>query len=120
MTRLRPLPRNAIAVLSLMTALLAAPRPAAAGPDGDLRAAPVRVELVAPSGQDWVWGPDDAVDTVAGPAEDFCLVVTQRRHPAATSLRVEGPAAIEWMGIAQAFAGGAGSGRTPGQFPPLL
>ena len=42
--------------------------------------APVRVELVAPSGDEWTWGPDDAPDRVTGPALDFCLLVTQRRH----------------------------------------
>jgi hypothetical protein len=53
---------------------------------------------------------------VAGAAVDFCLVVTQRRHVADTELRVEGPAAEEWMRIAQAFAGPPGPGRKPGQF----
>jgi hypothetical protein len=44
------------------------------------------------------------------------LVVTQRRHLSDTRLSAVGPAAVEWMSIAQAFAGGAGSGRRPGQF----
>jgi len=39
-----------------------------------------RVELKAPDGSTWVWGPDDAAQTVTGPAEDFCLLVTQRAH----------------------------------------
>ena len=47
---------------------------------------------------------------------DFCLVVTQRRHLADTRLSVVGLAAAEWMAIAQAFAGGPGAGRQPGQF----
>jgi hypothetical protein len=47
---------------------------------------------------------------------DFCLVVTQRRHVADTALDVEGPAAVEWISIAQAFAGAPGAGRQPGQF----
>ena len=46
-----------------------------------------------------------ADDRVSGDALDFCLVVTQRRHRATPSLVVEGPAADEWIGIAQAFAG---------------
>jgi uncharacterized protein (TIGR03084 family) len=78
--------------------------------------APVRVELVAPSGETWTWGPPDAADRVTGPAHDFCLAVTQRRHLDDTDLRIEGPAATEWMSIAQAFAGPPGSGRQPGQF----
>ncbi|MEM7275617.1 MAG: TIGR03084 family metal-binding protein, partial [Actinomycetota bacterium] len=36
---------------------------------------PVRVVLTAPSGDEWTWGPEEAPDTVHGPAEDFCLVV---------------------------------------------
>jgi len=31
-------------------------------------------------------GPDDAEDSIQGSAEEFCLVVTQRRHPSDTSL----------------------------------
>lgn len=69
--------------------------------------APVRVELVAPSGAAWTWGPDDANDVVRGSAEDFCLVVTQRRPVAEVALVVRGPFATEWMSIAQAFAGAA-------------
>jgi uncharacterized protein (TIGR03084 family) len=66
---------------------------------------PVFVELVAPSGATWTWGPDDAVDRVRGGAEDFCLVVTQRRHVDDTALQVEGASAREWLMFAQAFAG---------------
>lgn len=73
----------------------------------------VRVELTAPSGAVWRWGPDDASASVRGPAEDFCLVVTQRRHVDDTALVVEGDAARDWMTRAQAFAGGASSGPTP-------
>ena len=73
----------------------------------------VRVELTAPSGAIWTWGPDDAPDRVAGPAEDFCLVVTQRRHVDDTRLAVDGDAARDWMTKAQAFAGGATDGPGP-------
>jgi uncharacterized protein (TIGR03084 family) len=75
--------------------------------------AEVRVELVAPSGVTWAWGPEDAADRVSGSALDFCLVVVQRRHLDDVSLTIEGPAAAEWMSIAQAFAGGPGPGRAP-------
>jgi uncharacterized protein (TIGR03084 family) len=76
--------------------------------------APVRVELVAPSGESWTWGPEDAADRVTGPALDFCLLVTQRRHRDDTALEVTGPVATEWATIAQAFAGVPGEGRKPG------
>ena len=77
---------------------------------------PIRVALTAPSGEVWAWGEDDAADTVAGSALDFCLVVTQRRHVADTALAVAGPTATAWVEIAQAFAGPPGAGRRPGQF----
>ena len=70
----------------------------------------VRVELTAPSGAPWTWGPDDAPASVTGPAEDFCLVVTQRRHVDDTSLTLAGQAARDWMLKAQAFAGGPTTG----------
>jgi uncharacterized protein (TIGR03084 family) len=76
--------------------------------------APVRVELIppsAPAGVTWTWGPEDAADRITGPALDFCLLVTQRRHRDDVDLKIEGPAAGEWMAIAQAFAGAAGPGR---------
>lgn len=77
----------------------------------------VLVRLDAPDGDTWTWGPDDAVDRVLGPAVDFCLVVTRRRHPDDTRLVADGRAAEEWLSIAQAFAGPATAGRRPGQFP---
>jgi uncharacterized protein (TIGR03084 family) len=72
---------------------------------------PVRVELTAPDGDPWTWGPADAADRVTGPAEDFCLLVTQRRHRADTALTATGPVADAWLDLAQAFAGPPGDGR---------
>ncbi len=72
---------------------------------------PIRVELDAPSGARWTWGPEGADDLVTGPALDFCLAVTQRRHRDDTALVITGPVATGWMTIAQAFAGDAGTGR---------
>jgi uncharacterized protein (TIGR03084 family) len=67
---------------------------------------PVRVALTAPSGNEWTWGDPDATDSVTGAAEEFCLVVTQRRHIDDTGLVVSGDVARDWMNKAQAFAGG--------------
>lgn len=76
--------------------------------------APIRIDLAAPDEDDvWSWGPAEAPDSVLGPALDFCLVVTQRRHPADTELSVTGAAATEWIGIAQAFAGAPTGHRPP-------
>jgi uncharacterized protein (TIGR03084 family) len=80
---------------------------------------PVRVELAPPEsvgGDAWVWGPEDAPDRVSGPALDFCLVLTQRRHVEDTALVASGALAEEWLRIGQAFAGPPGEGRRPGQF----
>jgi uncharacterized protein (TIGR03084 family) len=81
-------------------------------------AVPVRVELDAPGGEHWRWGAAAAEDRVTGTALDFCLVVTQRRNLADTGLQVTGPAAAEWITIAQAFAGAPTDGRPPGLFAP--
>ena len=69
-------------------------------PEGD-----VRVELAAPSGDVWTWGPEGADNVVSGPALDFCLVVTQRRHLDDVGLTTTGELSTGWMSIAQAFAG---------------
>ena len=75
-----------------------------------------RVDLAAPDGSLWTWGPEDAAQRVTGPALDFCLLVTQRRHPADLAVEAVGPDATHWLTIAQAFAGAPGKGREPGQF----
>jgi uncharacterized protein (TIGR03084 family) len=66
---------------------------------------PLRVELEAPDGTTWEWGPPDVADRVRGSALDFALVVTQRRLAADTGLRVDGDDARTWIAFAQAFAG---------------
>ncbi len=70
----------------------------------------VRVELVGPSGTVRVWNAE-AEASIAGPVEDFCMVVAQRRHLDDTALIVTGETAIRWMEIAQVFAGPPGLGR---------
>jgi uncharacterized protein (TIGR03084 family) len=72
-----------------------------------------RVELTAPSGERWTWGPADAAQRVTGPAYDFCLLVTQRVHRDDTALVAEGDDAERWLAIAQCFAGPPGEGRAP-------
>ncbi len=78
----------------------------------------IDVLLIAPSGEQWRWEVGERVDdepvaTVEGPALDFCLVVTQRRNLADTALIVSGDLAVDWMSVAQAFAGPPGPGREP-------
>ncbi|GGF48800.1 TIGR03084 family protein [Marmoricola endophyticus] len=69
------------------------------------------VTLVAPSGDVWAWGPEDARQTVTGSAYDFCLLVTQRRHRDDLALEAHGADADRWLDVAQAFAGPPGPGR---------
>jgi uncharacterized protein (TIGR03084 family) len=76
-------------------------------------AEPFRVELAGPSGDLWTWGPDDAAQQVTGPALDFCLLVTQRRHRSDLRVVAVGADADDWLDIAQAFAGPPGQGRVP-------
>lgn len=67
----------------------------------------VAVQLDPPDGDEvWSWGDPASPDRVSGSAEDFCLVVTQRRHVDDTALMVQGEHARRWMENAQAFAGG--------------
>jgi uncharacterized protein (TIGR03084 family) len=75
---------------------------------------PPEVTLTAPSGEDWRWN-EAAPGRVAGPAEDFALVVTQRRSPHDTALVCEGSAAALWMAMAQCFAGPPADGPKPGE-----
>jgi uncharacterized protein (TIGR03084 family) len=74
-------------------------------------AAPFRIELKAPSGEIWTWGPEGSGQSVTGSAYDFCLLVTQRVHRDDTDLVAVGADADRWLDIAQCFAGPAGEGR---------
>ncbi|MGI5470363.1 TIGR03084 family metal-binding protein [Streptomyces sp. CA-132043] len=77
-----------------------------------------RVELRAPDGGLWTWGPEDAAQRVTGDALGFCLLVTQRAHRDDVAVTAEGAEADRWLGIAQAFAGPPGAGRGPRSAAP--
>jgi uncharacterized protein (TIGR03084 family) len=70
-----------------------------------------RVELDLPGGGTVAFGPEDAAQSVRGPAYDFALLVTQRAHRADLGLVATGPDADRWLDVAQAFAGPSGTGR---------
>jgi uncharacterized protein (TIGR03084 family) len=72
------------------------------------------VALEAPDGGTWTWGEADSPHRVAGPAADFCLVVTQRRHIDDTALRYSDGPVAQWLAIAQCFAGPPADGPAPG------
>jgi uncharacterized protein (TIGR03084 family) len=78
-----------------------------------------RFELTAPSGAIWWYGPAGSAQRVTGPAVDFCLLTTRRRHRDDLSVTATGAAAGAWLDIAQAYRGPAGPGRSPGQFAQL-
>jgi uncharacterized protein (TIGR03084 family) len=75
-----------------------------------------RYELTAPSGEAWEFGPANAEQRITGPAVDFCLLVTRRRHRDDLAVRATGADADGWLDIAQAYRGSPGTGRQPGQF----
>jgi enediyne biosynthesis protein E11 len=75
-----------------------------------------RFEITSPSGEQWAYGPQDAEQRISGPAHDFCLLVTRRRHRADLAVTATGADADRWLDIAQAYRGPAGPGREPGQF----
>lgn len=74
-----------------------------------------RIEVTAPSGELWTWGPEDSPNTVRGSAIDFCMLITQRRAPEDLALEVIGDDARTWVSIAQCFAGPPGGKRAPQQ-----
>jgi uncharacterized protein (TIGR03084 family) len=76
-------------------------------------AADFRVELTAPDGGTWAFGPPDAAQRVTGPALDLCLLAVRRRHRADTALVAAGADADAWLDVVQAFAGPPGPGRAP-------
>jgi len=70
-----------------------------------------RVVIHGPDGQEWSWGPPDAVQQVTGEAYDFALLATRRIHPDDASVTATGADARRWLGIIQAFAGDPGPQR---------
>ncbi|MBW1813182.1 MAG: maleylpyruvate isomerase family mycothiol-dependent enzyme [Deltaproteobacteria bacterium] len=85
----------------------------------DVPTQPVRVELNSPSGDIWTWGPEETEDVVRGNAEEFCMTVVRRRHVDDTHLEMTGDVAVQWMSIAQAFAGPPEKRPETGSFPKL-
>lgn len=73
----------------------------------------VRVELTAPSGGEWTWGPEDAEERVTGDGWDFALLATRRRHRDDVDVVAVGPHADHWLDIVQTFAGLPGNDPLP-------
>jgi len=75
-----------------------------------------RYEITGPSGKVWEFGPADAENRITGPAVDFCLLVTRRRHHSDLAIVATGAEAEKWLDLAMAYRGSPGPGRQPGQF----
>jgi uncharacterized protein (TIGR03084 family) len=67
---------------------------------------PVRLELIAPSGAGWRFGPDDAPTVITGSASDWCRVATHRdRGDERSRLSATGPDGDAVLANAQAYLG---------------
>jgi len=72
------------------------------------------IELEAPGGDVWTWNDASGDNFVRGSAEDFCLLVTQRRHLDDTGLKYSGEIVKQWLSMAQCFAGPPADGPAAG------
>lgn len=72
------------------------------------------IELSTAGGEIWTWGEFSAEHFVRGDAEEFCLLVTQRRNVADTELQYDGEPAALWLSMAQCFAGAPSEPPEPG------
>ncbi len=72
---------------------------------GRTMSGPVKLLLVAPSGEQWDFIPDEpAVTTIVGPAVDLCEVAARRIDPSATSLSGDGPDVAEVLSLVRTYA----------------
>ena len=64
---------------------------------------PVRLELIGPHYQKWVFGPDGTDQAIRGNAGDWARVAVQRRDANETSLSAEGETAKTALRVARAY-----------------
>ena len=65
---------------------------------------PVRVELTAPDGTTWQYGPADAPSTITGPAGEFCRVGARRLAPEESGLTTTGPHGVTALRVLRNYA----------------
>jgi uncharacterized protein (TIGR03084 family) len=70
-------------------------------PPGDVRT--IALDLRAPDGTPWRYGPAGTADVIAGPAGEWCRVATRRRRAEDTSLRAATPLAALALKVARAY-----------------
>jgi uncharacterized protein (TIGR03084 family) len=72
---------------------------------GKTMAGPVAFRLVATSGEQWEFTPDEpAVTTIVGPAVELCKVAARRADPSVTSLSGDGPDVAEVLSLVRTYA----------------
>ena len=70
-------------------------------PPGDVRN--IALDLRAPDGTQWHYGPSETIDVISGTAGEWCRVVTRRRRAEDTSLRAATPLAALALTVARAY-----------------
>ena len=70
-------------------------------PPGDVRN--ITLDLRAPDGTPWRYGPPGSVDVISGGAGEWCRVVTRRRRAEDTALRARTPLAALALQVARAY-----------------
>nr|WP_042196292.1 maleylpyruvate isomerase family mycothiol-dependent enzyme [Kibdelosporangium sp. MJ126-NF4]CTQ89380.1 hypothetical protein [Kibdelosporangium sp. MJ126-NF4] len=70
----------------------------------DSEPVPIRVELTGPSGEAWVFGPEDADSVITGSAGEFCRVGARRLAPENTGLTASGPHAATALRLLRNYA----------------
>jgi uncharacterized protein (TIGR03084 family) len=70
-------------------------------PPGDVRN--IALDLRAPDGTRWRYGPPASVDVISGAAGEWCRVVTRRRRAEDTSLRASSPLGTLALTVARAY-----------------
>jgi uncharacterized protein (TIGR03084 family) len=70
-------------------------------PPGDLRT--LALDLRAPDGTQWQYGPSGTVDLISGGAGEWCRVVTRRCRAQDTSLRARTPLGARALEVARAY-----------------
>lgn len=64
----------------------------------------VRCVLTGPDAETWIFGPDDAESTIAGPAGGFCRVAARRLPPERSGLEVMGPHGAQALALVRTYA----------------
>jgi uncharacterized protein (TIGR03084 family) len=70
-------------------------------PPGDVRN--IALDLRAPDGTQWRFGPSETVDIISGAAGEWCRVVTRRCRPKDTGLRARTPLGTLALEVARAY-----------------